>query len=246
MLRKSVFTALAGIAIAIAALPAQAAQWVQLGEQTVNHRTDRDTLYVGAYEGRYEALRFRVTGNEVAFAEVRVIYGNGTSEVLDVKEHVQPGEVTRPYDLRGQHRIIERVEFLYQSESQWARRATVQVLGLMDTATAGPSFGEWTSLGTREVNLDVDHDTINLSYGAGRFRSIRFHVSGEPIHLYDIRVTFGNGQVQTLNFDEHIPAGSYSRSFDLAGRERVISRIDLVYKKSHRGGLALMTVYGQT
>ena len=96
------------------------------------------------------------------------------------------------------------------------------------------------------MNLDVDHDTINLSYGAGRFRSIRFHVSGEPIHLYDIRVTFGNGQVQTLNFDEHIPAGSYSRSFDLAGRERVISRIDLVYKKSHRGGLALMTVYGQT
>ena len=152
MLRKSILAGLAGIAVAIAALPAQAAQWVQLGEQKVNHSADRDTLYVGAYEGRYEALRFRVTGNEVAFAEVRVVYGNGTSEVLDVKEHVQPGETTRPYDLRGQHRIIERVEFLYQSESQWARRATVQVLGLMDTAEApapspAPSFGGWTSLG---------------------------------------------------------------------------------------------------
>lgn len=251
MLRKSILAGLAGIAVAIAALPAQAAQWVQLGEQKVNHSADRDTLYVGAYEGRYEALRFRVTGNEVAFAEVRVVYGNGTSEVLDVKEHVQPGETTRPYDLRGQHRIIERVEFLYQSESQWARRATVQVLGLMDTAEApapspAPSFGGWTSLGTREVSLEVDHDAINVGYGAGRFRTLRFHVSGEPIHLYDIRVTFGNGEVQTFNFDEHIPAGSYSRSFDLSGRERVISRIDLVYKKSHRGGLALMTVYGQT
>ena len=34
MLRKSILAGLAGIAIAIAALPAQAAQWVQLGEQT--------------------------------------------------------------------------------------------------------------------------------------------------------------------------------------------------------------------
>jgi hypothetical protein len=244
MFRKAILAGLAGIAMAVAALPAQAAQWVQLGEQTVGHNPDRDTVYVGSREGRYEALRFRVLGNEVAFAEVRVIYGNGASEVLNVKEHVQPGETTRPYDLRGQHRIIERVEFLYQSEVQWARRATVQVFGRMDTA--GPTFGEWTTLGTREVNLQVDHDTIMLGYGAGKFRSIRFHVSGEPIHLYDIRVTFGNGEVQTLNFDEHIPAGAYSRSFDLSGRERRISRIDLVYKKSHRGGLALMTVYGQT
>jgi hypothetical protein len=243
MFPKAILAGLAGIVIAVAALPAQAAQWVQLGEQTVRHSADRDTLYVGSYEGRYEALRFRVLGNEVAFAEVRVIYGNGSSEVLEVKEHVQPGETTRSYDLRGQHRIIERVEFLYQSEIQWARKATVQVYGLMDTG--GPSFGEWTTLGTREVNLHVDHDTMMLGYDAGRFRKIRFHVSGAPIHLYDIRVTFGDGEVQTLNFDEHIPAGSYSRSFDLQGWERVIRRIDLVYKKSHSGGMALMTLYGQ-
>ena len=250
MFRKSILAGFAGIAMAIAALPAQAAQWVQLGQQKVGHNADRDTLYVGSYEGHYEALRFRVVGNEVAFAEVRVIYGNGKSEVLDVKEHVQSGETTRAYDLRGRHRIIERIEFLYQSESQWDRRATVQVFGLMDTGgpvfnTGGPSFGEWTTLGTREVNLQVDHDTIRLGYDAGRFRKIRFHVSGAPIHLYDVRVTFENGEVQTLNFDENIQAGSYSRVFDLPGWERVIRRIDLVYKKSHGGGMALMTAYGQ-
>ena len=97
MFRKSILAGLAGIAIAaVATVPAQANQWVQLGEQTVGHNTDRDVVYVGADEGRYEALRFRVLGNRVAFAEARVIYGNGTSEMLNVKEHVRPGETTRP------------------------------------------------------------------------------------------------------------------------------------------------------
>jgi hypothetical protein len=251
MFRRTFLAGLAGIAMTIAALPAQAAQWVQLGQQKVGHNADRDTLYVGSYEGRYEALRFRVLGNAVAFAEVRVIYGNGSSEVLDVKEHVQSGETTRAYDLRGRHRIIERIEFLYQSESRWDRMPTVQVFGLMDTGGpvidtgGGPSFGEWTTLGTREVNLQVDHDVIRLGYDAGSFRKIRFHVAGAPIHLYDVRVTFENGQVQTINFDENIQPGSYSRVFDLPGWERVIRRIDLVYKKSYSGGMALMTVYGK-
>jgi hypothetical protein len=251
MFRKSILAGLAGIAMAIAALPAQAAQWVQLGQQKVGHNADRDTLYVGSYEGRFEALRFRVLGNAVAFAEVRVIYGNGKSEVLDVKEHVQAGETTRSYDLRGRHRLIERIEFLYQSESQWDRRATVQVFGLMDNGGpvvdtgGGPSFGQWTTLGTREVNLHVDHDVIRLGYDAGAFRKIRFHVAGAPIHLYDVRVTFENGEEQTINFDENIQPGSYSRVFDLPGSERVIRRIDLVYKKSYSGGLATMTVYGK-
>jgi hypothetical protein len=244
MLRRSFLAGLAGIAMAaVAAIPAQANQWVQLGEQAVGHNTDRDIVYVGSDEGRYEALRFRVLGNRVAFAEVRVLYGNGTSEVLNVKEHVQPGETTMPYDLHGQHRIIERVEFLYQSEIPWAGRATVQVLGLKDTA--GPSFGEWTTLGTREVSLVTDHDAIMVGAGSGKFRSIRFHVTGRPIKLYDVGVTFGNGQVQQYTFDHYVSAGAYSPSLDLIGNERVISRIDLVYKKEFAGGHAYMTVYGQ-
>ena len=105
MISKSLLAGFAGVIITAAlSLPAQAREWVQLGEQTVNRHTDRDILYVGSDEGRYEALRFRALGNDVAFAEVRVIYGNGSSEVLNVKEHVHAGEATRPYDLQGRHR----------------------------------------------------------------------------------------------------------------------------------------------
>jgi hypothetical protein len=249
---KLALSVLAGILVAAAtAVPAQASntEWVTVGEQTVSTRTDQDVLVLGTDEGRYEALKFEVFGNRVAFARVKVVYGNGESEILDVKEHVRPGNITPAYDLEGRHRIIKRIEFLYQAEKPWKGDATIRVYGkkdvVYDTGNCSNPSG-WTVLGKREVSLVADHDEIQLGYGAGRFRAIRFHVSGEAIHLYDVRVTFANGQVQTLDFNENIPAGSYSRAYDLRGDERVISRIDLVYKKVHHGGQALMTVYGQS
>ncbi len=70
-------------------------------------------------------------------------------------------------------------------------------------------------------------------------------MTGRPIHLYDIRVTCGNGRVQTYNFDMPVPAGTYSPSLDLAGTYRMIDHIDLVYRTESFGGHAKMTVYGQ-
>ena len=244
MLRRSFLAGLAGIAMAaVATIPAHADQWVMLGQQSVGLNPDKDVFYVGTDEGRYEALRFRVLGNRVAFAEARVFYGNGTSEMLDVKEHMQPGETSQRYDLQGKHRLIERIEVLYQSEIPWAGKATVQIYGLQFT---GYNPGnDWTVLGTKDVDLVVDHDAIYVGASSGKFRSIRFHVTNRPIHLYDIRVTFGNGQVQTYNFNTHIPAGTYSPSLDLAGTYRMIERIDLVYRTESFGGHAKMTVYGQ-
>jgi len=244
MFRRTFLAGLAGIAMsAVATIPAHADQWVMLGQQSVGLNPDKDVFFVGTDEGRYEALRFRVLGNRVAFAEARVFYGNGSSEVLNVKEHMQPGETSQAYDLQGKHRLIKRIEVLYQSEMPWAGKATVQIYGLQ---FAGYNPGsEWTVLGTKNVNLVADHDAIYVGPGGGKFRSIRFHVTNRPIHLYDIRVTFGNGQVQTYNFNTHIPAGTYSPSLDLAGAYRMIDHIDLVYRTESFGGHAHMTVYGQ-
>ncbi len=246
MLRRSFLAGLAGIAVAaVATIPAHADQWVMLGQQSVGLNPDKDVFYVGTDEGRYEALRFRVLGNRVAFAEARVFYGNGTSEVLGVKEHIQPGETTPAYDLQGKHRLIDRIEVLYQSEIPWAGKATVQIYGLQFTGYNPGS--DWTVLGTKDVNLVVDHDSIYVGPDSGKFRSIRFHVTNRPIHLYDIRVTFENGQVQRYDFNAYIPAGAYSPTLDFASayHMRTIDHIDLVYRTESFGGHAKMTVYGQ-
>ena len=58
-------------------------------------------------------------------------------------------------------------------------------------------------------------------------------------------MTFANGQVQTYAMNKHIAAGTSSPPLDLAGDKRLISRIDLVYRKAKFGGHAFMTVYGR-
>lgn len=247
MFNKSLLAGLAGVILSAAtSLPALASEWVQLGEQSVNRHADRDVLVVGTDEGRYEALRFRALGNGVTFAEVRVLYGNGSSEVLNIKEHVRAGETTRPYDLQGRHRLIDRIEFLYQSTGPWGGKAVIQVAGLKDTGGigGGGGFGDWSRLGTREVSLVADHDVIPVGPFDGTFRAIKLHVTGRPIKLYDIRVTFANGQRQRFDFDHFVSAGAYSPTLDLVGNERMIRRIDLVYKRQTAGGHAFVTVYG--
>ena len=115
MFRRSFLTALTGfVAAAAAAVPTHAhtpdftpTRWVELGEQVVSTRADRDVLILGADEGRYEAITFQVFGNRVAIAQVKVVFGNGQSQYLDVREHVQPGETTPAYDLDKQHRIYQ-------------------------------------------------------------------------------------------------------------------------------------------
>jgi hypothetical protein len=188
-----------------------------------------------------------VLGNRVAIARVKVVFGNGQSQYLDVKEHIQPGETTPIYDLDKQHRIIRRIEFLYQTENRWGD-AVIKVLGKKDIGFVDTT-GSWRALGTRDVNHVTEHDTITLGYGAGKLRALRFHVAKAPVHIYDVRVTFANGQMQTLAVDENIAANSTSRTYDLPGYERVISRIDLVYKtrKSWEFGGRVhgqLTVYG--
>lgn len=249
MLRKALFSGIAGAAVAALAIvaPAYANTWVSLGKQTVGKNADLDVFPVGVGKGRYEALKFRVTGNRVAFGEVRVFYGNGTQQVLPVQEHVNPGTTTKAFDLTGDHRLITKVEMYYQSEFKWKGPAVVEVFGLKDTKapTPGPGPG-WSAIGSRAVNTVVDHDTIPVGNAKGKFREILFHVSGRPIHVKDVRVTFGNGQVQQYNFNHNFASGANSPVLDLVGDKRFIRQIDLVYVTISPGpGQALVTVYGR-
>jgi len=232
MLRRSFLAGLAGLSLlAFTAVPAKADQWVLLGQQQVGLNPDRDVFHVGGEEGRFNALRFRVLGNRANVVEVRVFYGNGTSEFLNVREHMMPGQFTMAYDLKGHDRVIRRIEVLYQSGNPFLGQATFQVHGLRNTAGPGPGGGAWVTLGTVKANLALDHDTINVGPGFGAFRTLRFHVTHRPIYLFNIRVTFGNGTTQVYNFNRHINAGAWSVPLDLAGDLRIISRIDIVYRK---------------
>jgi hypothetical protein len=101
--------------------------WTELGCKTVGFLIDRDTIDVGVSEGRYESLRLRSTGNAINLIQMRVVYGNGRTEDFNVNATIPPDGATRPIDLAGRSRGIDRIELLYGSRPGFAGKTKLCV-----------------------------------------------------------------------------------------------------------------------
>lgn len=90
------------------------AEWGRLGCKDVKFLVDRDVLKVNR-EGRFAALRIGVRKAPVEMFSLRVTYLSGVKQDVPVREMIAPGGVTRPIELLGRERGIERVEMIYRS-----------------------------------------------------------------------------------------------------------------------------------
>lgn len=90
--------------------------WVELGcQQVALIGKDRDTIRVGRREGRFKAIRLQVRGGDVEVLNLRVIYSNGEPDDIPVKHFIREGERTRPLDLKGWQRSIDRIDMAYRT-----------------------------------------------------------------------------------------------------------------------------------
>jgi hypothetical protein len=133
-MRKSTAIALA-LACAGAALApraqAQRRDWVELGCQQVTFlTTDHDSIRVGRSEGRFKAIRLSARGNDVEMLDLKVIYANGEPDDIPVRAWIRQGTKTRPLDLRGRERAIQRIDMVYRSKLNFRGQATVCAEGL--------------------------------------------------------------------------------------------------------------------
>ncbi|MFM9848088.1 MAG: hypothetical protein ACKVP3_13115 [Hyphomicrobiaceae bacterium] len=119
--------------------PGGGRDWVELGcEQVSLLGKDRDSIRVGRREGRFKSIRLHVRGADVDLIDVKVIYANGEPDDIQVRHHLREGERTRPLDLRGWERAIDRVDLVYRTAlnpvdiiaRQRISQATVCVEGL--------------------------------------------------------------------------------------------------------------------
>lgn len=100
-----------------------------LGARTVPDRSDHDTLNVGASRGQFRRLQFRVKVHGVDFHKVKVFYGNGGSEEIELRDRVPAGGQTRWVNLNGGRRTIDKIEFWYDAVTSPGKRAQVNVWG---------------------------------------------------------------------------------------------------------------------
>jgi hypothetical protein len=130
--RRIFMFSLAGTALA-AVLPeaAEAAPaWRKLGTRRVNGLVDVDSILVGAGQGTFKRLRIRVRGNALLIYDLRVRYGNGADDRLQVRALIPQGGYSRAIDLRGNNRYLRAVTFTYGKLPNGAGPTFVELYGI--------------------------------------------------------------------------------------------------------------------
>ena len=210
--------------LALAFLTASATardNWQVIGSVVFDDPFLRTAINVAPTVGPLNAVRFEVQGADVEIASIKVMYGNGQTEEVQVRDMFKAGSASRVIPLPGGNRMIKQVTVIYRSHGP----ARFNILG--NAASAPPA---WAQLGCQPVGFLIDHDSINVGRKEGAFSAIKLRVAGAPVEFLDVNVVYGNGQRETLRVRSVIPPGGETRPLDLAGKARGINHIDLLYR----------------
>ncbi len=112
--------------------------WVELGCQRVGFLDSKDTIRVGRREGAFRALKLQVSASKLRLMKMRVVFGDGGTQVLDVRSVIPAGSETPPIDLDGRRRVIDRIDLEYLPSISLKSGSRVCVLALEGGGPGGP------------------------------------------------------------------------------------------------------------
>jgi hypothetical protein len=100
-------------------------------------------------------------------------------------------------------------------------------------------------LGERTVNGGVDHDVIPVGRADGKFHEIMVVVERAPVEIFDLIVTFGNGERYEPHTRLVFGRDTTSRNLDLPGGGRFIKRVDFRYGNLVAGAHAKVELWAR-
>ncbi|MEZ5909616.1 MAG: hypothetical protein R3D31_12510 [Hyphomicrobiaceae bacterium] len=226
--------------------PPQLTGWELLGRDVVGPRVDREVIPVGRREGRFYAIRLRALRSDVYLHDLKVVYGNGEVDDIQVRDRIRAGDMTRPLALKG-GRLIKEIRLVYASRPDHRARAIVEVWGDKTAQRPRPAAGipgNWVMFGAADVGQNAERDVIAVGREKGRFSQIALRVRGSDVRLRRLRVVYANGETDVLEAREDIPAGRHSKFYNLKG-DRFIKEIILVHRAEQgRIGRARVELFG--
>jgi len=116
------------VAFAVPATAGYRNHWVLLGERSVTDGVDHDRIVVTAARGRFRKLAVRVFDRPVQIHDMKVHYGDGFVQDVEIRKIIPAAGWSRIIDLSGGKRVIRSVEFWYDAQSLGGQ-ATVRVFG---------------------------------------------------------------------------------------------------------------------
>jgi len=226
--------------------------WTLLGQRNVRKKA-RDTITVGAYEGRFDQIMLVVDGSAMNVTKLTVFFGNGKKFKPKIKHQFEFGRRTRAIDLPGNDRVIEKIELKYDALARGAR-SKVRVYGRDTRAGQDPAppvytppvfdHKGWEALGEKTVDGKHDKDTLEIGRDDGRFTKVQFVVHDSDVTFDKVTIVFGNGETMHSANKMTFAEGSRTGAIDLTGEKRFIKSIELKYSNLAGGGKARVVVYG--
>ena len=91
----------------------------------------------------------------------------------------------------------------------------------------------------------TDDDAFVVGSQLGTFRALRLVAKRHALRITGIRITYGNGEVETLPLFQELVDGQSTRNIDLIRRDRFIKRVDVRYRtKLNFQGEGLVELWG--
>jgi hypothetical protein len=104
-------------------------RWELLGERTVTDKADHDTLPVTAARGTFRSLKLEVRGRAVQFHSVKIHFGDGETQDVELRNVIPAGGESRVIDVEGRDRVVRSIELRYDAQSLLGKKAVVLVYG---------------------------------------------------------------------------------------------------------------------
>lgn len=101
---------------------------------------------------------------------------------------------------------------------------------IASTAFAERMPADSVVLGERTVDFHADHDVIQVGTYDGWFKSIGFWVERNNIEVFNVVVTYGNGEREKIETRLIFDEGTRSRMIQLEGGKRRIRNIAFTFK----------------
>ncbi len=103
--------------------------WKRIGSKKVNFKIDKDVIYVGAKDGRFNKLKLVVSGGSINMHKMMVRYANGNTEEVQLRHKFSKLSSSRVIDLKGKNRFIKQIYFIYDTKNVSRRKAKIHVYG---------------------------------------------------------------------------------------------------------------------
>jgi hypothetical protein len=212
--------------------PAAEAREFPIGSITYETRPEREVINLNGRDGDIRAMRFEVRQSDVEVLDLRVVYQNGQTEDIRVRQVFRAGTSSRVIDIVNWRRGLVRQIIITYVPRGPARIVFfgIEGGGVNPPPPPPPGPGSWVRLGCKEVKFLVDRDTLKVGRAEGKFAAVRLKVRHAPIEMFNLRVTFGNGTMKEVPVREVIPAGATSRAIDFNGSYRGIDRVEMIYR----------------